>query len=196
VVRIASKIFNKNMDDYIKGKRIQERGSFRLSFAKKKPIFDDRYPSPGPGSKDVEIVRGNKPGLLGNAFKKEKKDPRLERMEIAAKVADMMKDNNQKEAVNKEIASIASEEPETEERKESFFSKLFKSRRVTETEEEEMKYPVDDQALDPETIEVLKITGKWIMKLDSEMKKEFKESGDYAKYKAFLDKYGLTKKKQ
>jgi hypothetical protein len=193
VVSIASSIFNKGMDDYIKGKRAKERGGFRLSFVKKKSVFTDKYPAPS--SKKVEVV-GNKPKLFRNTFEKEKKDPRLEQMEIAAKVADMINDKGQKEAVKQQMARIVSEEPEPVEKKESLFSKLFKSRRVTETEEEEMKYPVDDQTLDPETVEVLKITGKWIMKLDSEKKKEFKESGDYAKYKSFLDKYGLTKKKQ
>jgi hypothetical protein len=48
--------------------------------------------------------------------------------------------------------------------------------------------------LDEEVKEVLKITFKWLKKMDPDTIAEIKESPDFEKYKAVLDKYGLIKK--
>jgi hypothetical protein len=52
----------------------------------------------------------------------------------------------------------------------------------------------EDDKPSPEVIEALKISGKWLSRLDADAKKEFRESQDYQKYRSLLQKWGLTKK--
>ena len=108
---------------------------------------------------------------------------------MAAKISEMIKEDN-----TEEMQRIANEALPN--KKESLFSKLFRSHRVTETEEEDINMPIEEDVLEPQTLEAFKIAGKWLMRLDTEVKREFKESADYVKYRAFLEKYNLAKKKQ
>ena len=94
------------------------------------------------------------------------------------------------------------EAQEPEDNRPGFFEGLFGSIFGKKVDYEDAGDPVQDEPekpqgeLDPEVIEVLKIAGKWLGKMPKELKLEFKESQDYAKYKFYLDKWGLTKKKE
>lgn len=61
-------------------------------------------------------------------------------------------------------------------------------------DEEEYEVVQTQPAVDEDVKEVLKITFKWLKRLDQETVEEFKSSSDFEKYKAVLDKYGLIKK--
>lgn len=77
-------------------------------------------------------------------------------------------------------------------RKVNTFMRWFGSRQEAEEDETEtMQAPV----LDEDTKEALKLTFKWLKRLDPETIEEFKRSPDFERYKIALDKYGLLKKK-
>ena len=80
-----------------------------------------------------------------------------------------------------------------------FFSRMLGSLfggREEEEVEVQMEPAREEHEIDPELVEVLRISGKWLNKLDGETKKAFRESQDYAKYKYYIDKHGLTKRKE
>lgn len=80
--------------------------------------------------------------------------------------------------------------------KPNFFSRIFgSSKSEDDFEEEQMVEKVKEQvqkaqtnSIPPDVAEVLTIAGKWLNRLDSETKMEFKNSTDYAKYKFLLDR--------
>jgi len=180
-------MFNKEMGEYIRAKRAREhRGFFRIGFSSRSGT---RW-MPAIPSRKVEVIYP-KTGWLERIMPK-KKTPVDDRQEIADKVAEMMAE--QKEHKQTKLTQM-SNAPRTVmvEKKEGFLLRIFRKKTA---DEEDYGGMIEEPVLDPETIEVLKVTGKWLMKLDSETKREFKDSADYAKYKGFLDKYRLTKKKQ
>jgi hypothetical protein len=62
-------------------------------------------------------------------------------------------------------------------------------------EDEEMMDATPQQpVLDEDVKEVLKITFKWLKRMDPDTIDEIKASPDFEKYKQVLDKYGLIKK--
>lgn len=106
----------------------------------------------------------------------------------------------------KPVSKSPSEYASQDEKKPGFFAKLLDAFKKEDSEEDvdmsshEAKIQEKEQERSgkpsPEVIEVLKISGKWLSKLDSETKQHFMESQDYAKYKFYLEKWGLTKKKE
>ncbi len=187
MVIIVSKMFNKEMGEYIKARNSRRhRGFFTLGFSKQ-PGSKGMPPIP---SRKVEVIYP-KAGWLSRLLPK-KKTPVDDRQEIAEKVIEMIEEQKMHKHAKPPRADNSPPEVVVE-MKEGFLSRIFKRKAAVE---EDYGGPIEEPTLDPETIEVLKITGKWIMKLDHESKKEFRDSADYVKYKAFLDKYGLTKKKQ
>ena len=66
--------------------------------------------------------------------------------------------------------------------------------RQTHDDEEMMETTSPQPVLDEDVKEVLKITFKWLKRMDPDTIDEIKASPDFEKYKQVLDKYGLIKK--
>ncbi|MEM4710423.1 MAG: hypothetical protein QXL18_00550 [Candidatus Woesearchaeota archaeon] len=144
---------------------------------------------------------------LGQYIKeKHKKEPFWKRIGISKKAinddAKTKEDKELEEMENKleEVNAVEEKvEEEINEEREGILKRFFKKlnfgkkeQEYYEPEEEETK---EDNELndDQEIKEFLKSIHAWIIKLDPEIQKEFKNSPDFEKYKKMLKKYGLIK---
>lgn len=184
------------MDNYIaKRKTIfsgerKEGFDLKINFRRKRK--EEKVPDLAP--RKVHILY-KKPGFFERMFPK--KDPFKDNPEVEGEFDAVTGMKKKIEVANKEIKELRKEENVLEKRREGLLSRLFRSLRRNEREMKEDAVPVQTEPeLDPETVETIRLMGKWLTKLDTDIKKDFRDSGDYAKYKAFIDKYGLGKKKQ
>jgi hypothetical protein len=189
--------FNRELDDYIHKRKYGSKNplKFKVKLGK-----DHEEAVPNLAPRKVHVVY-KKPGLMEKVFPKNRKDAYLDQLEKEQDSnVNLSYMSGHDQLSDKEIAAIQREHEEhkkSSKPKGGFLGSLFKGNKKDDyvdmpTEEEPV---MEMRGLDQETIEILKITSKWIGRLDGETKKEFKDSPDFAKYKAFLDKNGLTKKK-
>jgi hypothetical protein len=167
--------FNMEMDEYVKRRR--GRG--------KRPLIRI-------GHKDEIVVHrrpGEKKGMLHKLLKK---DLQPIQEDVPEEHVKMVLAN---QPLPEDAAGVQ------EEREDGFFARL-RDRLFGEQEPAEEQATIDihppkqeeEPLVYPEVIEVLKISGKWLNKLEPETKQEFKNSSDYGKYKFFVDKINSRKK--
>jgi hypothetical protein len=207
VENIASNDFNKELKGYIGKRRSQARKGFKFKF----PSIEKKKSEQVQSADDGELRAKSKPRGIGNVFSFRKKaineavDSENLTPEEMAKLRAMEDDveETEKEIVEneKEVKELKHEEADLEAKREgmlgSIFSKInvFKKRQVytIEVPDEELeKEPV----LDREVVQVLKMMHKWLEELPDSKKRAFRQSPDFQKYKAVLEKYGLVKKKE
>ncbi|MFH0870073.1 MAG: hypothetical protein V1866_03380 [archaeon] len=187
--------FNKDLDNYIAKRKTvlsgERREGFDLKIKLGKKQREERVPDLAP--RKVHILY-KKPGFFERMFPK--KDPFRDMPEVDEEFDAVTGMKKKIDVTNKEIKNLRKEEDVLEKKREGLLSRLFRSLRKREEIEEDTVPIQTEPELDEETVETIRLMGKWLTKLDTEIKKEFRDSGDYAKYKAFIDKYGLGKKKQ
>lgn len=187
--------FNKDLDNYIAKRKTVFSGERKEGFDVKiklgKKQREERVPDLTP--KKVHILY-KKPGFFERIFAR--KAPMNDSPEVPEEFDAVTGMKKKIEVTNKEIKDLRKEEDFLEKKREGLLSRLFKSLRRRDDTEDDVVPVQSEPELDPETVETIRLMGKWLTKLDTEVKKDFRDSGDYAKYKAFIDKYGLGKKKQ
>ena len=96
------------------------------------------------------------------------------------------------EEMEHEMKEVDDEVEELEEKREGILGRFLKKMRG----EKEMPEDLEDATpeIDPEVREVLKTLHKWLGKLSPGDLRAFKQSPDFAQYKALLEKYNLIKK--
>ncbi|MBN2142397.1 hypothetical protein JW711_03635 [Candidatus Woesearchaeota archaeon] len=190
-------LFNRDLGDYL-NRRIKPRKSFSGLKIRLPKIFEDENEPSAPQirSNKVHVVYG-KPGFLDRLFGRRQDYDDIQEEE--AELEDMKEEIRE---TDRQIEAAHEIEEELEEKREGltkrFFRSLFGGREQPDDVEVGMPEEVEPEAepITPEVKEVLRISGKWLNRLDKKAKAEFRESNDFEKYKFYLDKWGLTKKKE
>ncbi len=209
VVKIASKDFNKELSGYI-GKRRVKPWPFGRKTSVKKAKPKPAKQQLGEGVSEVEN-ESKQPGMLSRLFsfrrsliKEAEKSEELTPEEMAKLkgMEDDIEDAEEKIMEKEdEIKEIKQEEEVLVEKRENMVSKFiskinFLKKKQTEAEEQPAESENESPVLEEDVIEVIKIAHKWLGELTPGKKRGFRESEDFKKYKAVLQKYGIAKEKK
>jgi hypothetical protein len=209
VVKIASKDFNKELSGYI-GKRRVKPWPFGRKTGIKKAQPKPAKQQLGEGVSEVEI-ESKQPGMLSRVFsfrrgliKEAEKTEDLSPEEMAKLkgMEDDIEDTEEKIAEKEEeMIEMKQEEEVLVEKRENMVSKFmsrinFLKKKQMEAEEQPAGTEKEEPVLEEDVIEVIKIAHKWLGELTPGKKRGFKESEDFKKYKAVLQKYGIAKEKK
>jgi Zn-dependent oligopeptidase len=190
--------FNKDMDKYLKSRNERK---ISIRFGKKSQT--EKVPEV---AEDQMTVEAAEPSFWSRFFGPKKQIPAEDLTEEEqARLAEMEEEIEAVEAA--EEASTNPEEIEALEQAregllERFFSSLRLFRHRHEVDDEAEAVMAAEEALeeqkaemDADVKEVLRIAHTWLGKLTKRQKDNFKESKDFKKYVAVLEKYGIAKKK-
>lgn len=206
MVKIKQKQFNDDLGKYLDTRTIfkpQKKTSEKMSFFKSSeeevPELSEtevhiEYKEPSVFRRILKWRRRFKLGELEEDMSiEEKKEIELVEGEI--------------ESLEDEETQLESMEEEVEIRKEGLMDRLMTRLREIRIRRPQTNYvenfnPADygitgevKPSFDEDVTEVLKITYKWMEKLQTRHKLAFKASEDFQKYKDILTKYGIAKKK-
>ena len=114
----------------------------------------------------------------------------------AKKLPSKMETNTNTEDYSEDMGDETMEEESSHGKKKSVFSRIKEWLSFDENDEEVVDMPQEEvhSLLFDDMKEALKIQNKWLNKLPSDVKKEFKGSEDFKRYKEILEKHNLIKK--
>ncbi|MBN1792431.1 hypothetical protein JW826_01985 [Candidatus Woesearchaeota archaeon] len=184
--------FNRDLDEYLSQRRQGSGSGLRIKF----PVVFEKEPSYGSPRRSSRSSYGGQEGLFDRLFVRKKDVKPVLRAERSL---ERMK--HEIDETEGEIEQLKEKEYTLESRREGLISGFFKSLFGSSPSEDDTVdmsgMDLDDRpSLSPEVVEVLKISGRWLNKMDSRTKQEFRQSSDFERYKSYIDKMGLTRKKE
>ncbi|MFH1211642.1 MAG: hypothetical protein V1659_01805 [Candidatus Woesearchaeota archaeon] len=182
--------FNKDLGKYIAQRQKIDGDDIMKDLASQRK---NREEPEQPNIEDTDVgVRYSKPfwdKIFGFLRKEEKMASEPEEFEDIEELEEEAKEIKEREEIIEEEKELIEEE------KEGLLQKLrylinFKKK---DAEEEEFEGGEETPGLDPEIIELIKISHRWIEELPPLKKTLFKESDDFKRYTEILKKYKLIK---
>ncbi|MFC1648580.1 hypothetical protein ACFL1B_03920 [Nanoarchaeota archaeon] len=193
--------FNQDMGAYLKSRRRREddRGKVGIT-VKSKPMPEmEDVPVMQPGQVHVEYER---PGFWRRIFAAKRRQMVEEASdELSPEEMNKLQQMEAKvEGIEEEMTEMEEMEEELEHERESIIDKIMGLIGLGGPKYEDIDdfdvMKANEDAVDKDMKQVLKLAHRWLEKLPSEHKKDFKESEDFQLYLATLEKYGLIKQKK
>lgn len=201
VVTIASGL-NKDLDKYISNRRAsEERSLFSKPRPVRKPKEEERLPNDLRVG-EVRVVDG-RPGIWERIFGKQEEEQIVSEDLSPEEMARLEAMETKIQRVEREEVRHPERIEELEEEREGLLQRFFGLFRGYEREHQmeekavKLKYVEEEviPQIDEDVKRVLKIIHKWLNRLPTRVRDEFKKSNDFREYKELLEKYGVARHK-